>query len=413
MVNAKICRLALALALTTIAWTTALCQGQSRFSELPGSAQARISEIVAHENGLSEKWVKISLSGSDTQSNNLFGFSVATSSDTVVVASRYFGCLEGGAYVFVKPPSGWQDMVQTAKLTGSDFGPCGGSGFDHVAIDGDTILAGPGPSGATTYVFAKPEEGWNDATETAQLTAAPSLHGMASLAISGDDVVVGYPLAGSGIAAVFVKPPSGWQNTTQPALLSASDGGGSLGWSVAIDGKEIIAGAPAADAAAGAVYVFDQPPTGWTDMTQTTKLDSPDSTQGIGWGLSLSGNVVVAPGSSVVFAFVLPGTSLPKPPTATLNLPPDSGLSSAWIHDKVIAVGGGPGYPTYYGAMFGWTEPAGGWSRASSPDFEFWGKPSGGPQMIGYSVATDGTILVAGAPGHKHDTGIVYLFAPR
>jgi hypothetical protein len=415
----------LALVLAVALLPAASAQSQMRFSDLPDAAQARISEAVAREAGLPQKWAKITLSGSDTKQNNRFGFAVATSGDTVVVVSRYFDCLQGGAYVFVKPLTGWQDMTQTAKLTGSDFGPCGGSGFDEVAIDGDTIIAGPGPSGATTYVFVKPEGGWKDSTETARLNTNPNLYGMLSLGISGDTVVVGYPngLGNElGAAAVFVEPPSGWQDMTQTAVLSASDGasGDRLGWAVAIDGTRVIAGAPYAEVngviQAGAVYVFDQPSTGWADMTQTAKLISPDSMQiTLGWCVGMSQGAAVAGATTAAYVFADPGEewSAAEPPTGTLTMPQDSGPYSVSIGGDVVAIGTGGGYPTYYGAMFAWAEPLGGWQNASSPEFDFWGKPSGGPQLIGYSVATDGTILVAGAPGHKHDTGVVYLFAPK
>ena len=110
----------------------------------------------------------------------------------MVVASRAFDCIEGGAWAFVKPTTGWGNTTQTAKLTGSDWGPCGGSGFDEVAVSGDVIVAGAGPTGQTAYVFVKPAGGWKDMTETARLTTDPNLFGIFSLGISGRTVAVGY-----------------------------------------------------------------------------------------------------------------------------------------------------------------------------------------------------------------------------
>jgi hypothetical protein len=404
---------------------TASAKTSVNFSDLPASAQARISEAVARDSGLAQKWVRVRLSGSDTKPNNLFGFSIAASGDTVVVASRYFGCLEGGAYVFVKPATGWQDMTQTAKLIGSDFGPCGGSGFDEVAIDGNTIVAGPGPSGQTAYVFVEPENGWQDMTETAQLTANPNLYGLTSLAISGETVAVGYPLAlGNeiGATAVFVEPPGGWQDTTQTAILTASDGasGDQLGWSVAIDGETVIAGAPNAEVNgltwAGAVYAFNQPPAGWANMTQTTKLIGNPMIGGyLGACLSMSHGTAVACASTAAEIFVQPGAQLSvvNLPFGVLEIPPNAGAYSASISGNIVVIGTGGEYPTYYGAMFAWDRPSGGWQKVSSPDFQFWGKPSGGPQLIGYSVAASGSSLIAGAPGHKNSTGVAYLFMPK
>ena len=107
-----------------------------------------------------------------------------------------------------------------------------------------------------------------------------------SVAVSGNTVVVGAPEVniGSNIAAgaayVFVKPSSGWANETQVAKLTASDGvtSGDLGFSVAIQGDTIVAGAPdnCLPPNPGKVYVFVEPSSGWTDMTQTAELTSTD-----------------------------------------------------------------------------------------------------------------------------------------
>lgn len=396
------------------------------FPGLPVSVQSRIAKEFGRDFRVPVKWFRVKLSGSDTQPNNLFGFTVAVSGDTVVVASRYFGCLEGGAYVFVKPSTGWKDMTQTAKLTGSDFGPCGGSGFDEVAISGDTIVAGPGPDGATTYVFVEPRGGWRDATETARLHASGNFYGLMSAAIGGDTVAVGYPNAVGnevGALAVFVKPAGGWKDMTQQtATLTASDPGpgDQLGWSVAIEGNTVIGGAPYASVngikAAGAIYVFVEPPAGWMDMTQTARLTPTDSIAvQLGWCVSLSNSVAVGCADPAAYLFVEPnGGWTDMTPTAALNIPPNSGgFISASISGNVIATGApdSPGYPLYYGAAFAYLKPVGGWQNVSSQNAAFWGEPSGGNQLIGYSVSTGDGTFVVGAPGVKNDTGLVYLFA--
>ncbi len=114
--------------------------------------------------------------------------------------------------------------------------------------------------------------------ETAKLTAADGAANDQmgwSVAISGNTVVAGAPnamIAGrphQGAVYVFVEPVSGWANATETAKLTASDGGASdaLGTSVAISGDTIVAGAPKATVAGnpgqGAVYVFAKPPSGW------------------------------------------------------------------------------------------------------------------------------------------------------
>src|SRR5207247_699415 len=121
--------------------------------------------------------------------------------------------------------------------------------------------------------FVKPTTGWANATETAKLTAsdgaARDFFGE-SVAISPDTIVVGADSAtvGSnlhqGAAYVFVKPATGWTTATQTAKLTASDGAtdDDLGFSVAVSGDTVVAGAPGVNEGAnsfhGAAYVFGQ-----------------------------------------------------------------------------------------------------------------------------------------------------------
>jgi len=407
--------------------TTVLVQAADRFFDLQPASQSRISAILAQESKLPETLVRAHLTGTDLHSGNGFGHTVAISGDTVVVASGAFRCVKGGAYVFVKPRTGWQDMTQTAKLTGSDWGGCGVSGFDEVAISGDTIIAGPGPTWANVYVFVKPKGGWKDMTETARLSPNGEFYSLASIGISGDTVAVGYPNAlGNqlGALAVFVEPAGGWKNMTQQtATLTASDPGpgDQLGWAVAIDGDTVIGGAPYATVNgikwAGAVYVFAEPPGGWADMTQTAKLTPTYDIGGeLGQCAALEGGVAVGCSSTTAaYVFVEPiGGWTDMTPTGALNIPPNSGgFISASISGNVIATGApeSPGYPLYYGAAFAYLKPDGGWQNVSSPNAAFWGKPSGGNQFIGQSVSVSGGTFVVGAPGVRNDTGLVYLFA--
>ena len=89
---------------------------------------------------------------------------------------------------------------------------------------------------------------------------------------------------------------------TQTAKLTASDGAVgrlSFGVSVSISGNTVVAGAEIAKVNGnldqGAAYVFTEPASGWTNMTQTAKLTASDGTEFdcFGSGVSISGNTVV------------------------------------------------------------------------------------------------------------------------
>ena len=140
-----------------------------------------------------------------------------------------------------------------------------------------------------------------------QLTASDGATGDdfgVSVSISGNTVVVGALRSADnsqGAAYVFTEPASGWANMTQAAKLTASDGAANdyFGDSVSISGNTVVVGACNATVGAnggqGAAYVFTEPGSGWTNMTQTAKLTASDGAADDDFGdsVSISGNTVV------------------------------------------------------------------------------------------------------------------------
>src|SRR5262249_55639019 len=140
-----------------------------------------------------------------------------------------------------------------------------------------------------------------------------------SVGISGNAIVVGTPqnntlalkhpnapLSGNGAAYVFAKPAGGWVDTTETAKLVASDGadGDALGWSVAIAGNTIVAGAPNAnisgDSLQGALYVFVKSGSNWLSTTESAKLTTPHigpNLETVGKSVSISGNTIATGGA--------------------------------------------------------------------------------------------------------------------
>jgi hypothetical protein len=264
------------------------------------------------------------LSASDGAGSDHLGFSVAISGDTVVAGAdnKTVGAnaSQGAAYVFVEPAGGWATMTETAKLTASDGTPLAYFGFS-VTVSGDTIVVGAeganiGPTidQGAAYVFVKPPAGWaTTSTFTAKLTASDGTEHDelgSSVAISGDTVVVGAPLADlanpnresdQGAAYVFVKPPAGWATMTETAKVTASDAANDdeFGTSVGITGDTVIVGAPRADTAnpdQGAVYVFVKPVAGWANTsTFTAKLAASDgqAADEFGFAVAIDGDFVI------------------------------------------------------------------------------------------------------------------------
>jgi hypothetical protein len=227
--------------------------------------------------------------------------------------------VQGVAYEYTMPAGGWKSMTQTAELTANPTSEDTRLGVS-VAVSGGTIVAGDpeqtvgahGDAGAA-YVFVKPAGEWTSAHQVAELTASDPNPGNdrlgTSVAISGNTIVAGAPFhqvgtnGQQGAAYVFVKPAGEWANKSQSAELTASDGrpGDKLGYSVAVAGGRVLAGAPARQVAEysdqGAAFVFSEPGGGWSgSLTQVQELAASGDRTGDSFGesVAISGNLILA-----------------------------------------------------------------------------------------------------------------------
>src|SRR5208337_4114324 len=95
-----------------------------------------------------------------------------------------------------------------------------------------------------------------------------------------------------GAVYVYTEPTSGWTNMTQTAKLTASDGMAkdNFGATISISGNTVVVGAEGATVGAnpkqGAAYVFTEPSAGWANMTQTVKLSASDGAANSQFGSS-------------------------------------------------------------------------------------------------------------------------------
>ena len=139
----------------------------------------------------------------------------------------------GSAYLFTKPPTGWESTSTAAKLTASDGAAGDLFGFS-VAVDGDTVVVGAfrnddkGHDSGTAYVFTEPTSGWHDATESVKLTdpdGEPDDHCGESVAMGGDKLVVGAPGesdSGSQSGAAYVYEVGDWTAIPESAVGEAN-----------------------------------------------------------------------------------------------------------------------------------------------------------------------------------------------
>ncbi|MFN0208078.1 MAG: FG-GAP repeat protein [Planctomycetota bacterium] len=258
------------------------------------------------------------LKASNTESDDLFGFAVSVSGNTIVVTSwgedsaatgvngnqsDNSASFSGAAYVFVRNGIAWS---QQAYLKASNTDALDLFGYYSVSVSGDTIVVGAsGESSGSTgvngnqsdnsaafsgaaYVFVRTGTDWSQqAYLKASNTAADDGFGTV-VSVSGNTIIVGAEAedsnatgvdgnqssnaaSNSGAAYVFVRNGNSW---SQHAYLKASntDSGDAFGFSVAVSGDVVIVGAVREDSRAtgvngdgtnnsaveaGAAYMFD------------------------------------------------------------------------------------------------------------------------------------------------------------
>ena len=204
----------------------------------------------------------------------------------------------GTVYVFTRPETGWADATETARLT-TPFGTLHYTEQTSVAIskDGATIILGAAGDDGTgsCFVFLRPGPEWMDTIESARLLPSDGDHGDyfgSSVAVSADGAIAVAGAPGKdayaedhGAAYVFIRPDAGWDDAIESAKLTASDGmrGDGFGTSMIITdgGKRIVVGAPRLllnFSVGGTVYMFAKPPTGWTDASAAPELTNADLT---------------------------------------------------------------------------------------------------------------------------------------
>ena len=239
------------------------------------------------------------LLASDGEDYDYFGWSVATSGNTVIVGAPY-DFLNRGAYVYRFDGTDW---IET-KLTASD-----GTVWIHenfgtsVAVYGDTVVIGaPGDSelgglSGSAYVYRFVGTEWHETKLTASDGASEDRFG-SSVAVSGDYVVVGAwgdDDNGSYTGSAYIYYFGGTSYTG--TKLTASDGaqGDSFGHSVAISGDYVVVGAWGGDDngnSSGSAYVYSLVNGFWQE---TSKLTASDGAEGdkFGWSVAVDGDTVV------------------------------------------------------------------------------------------------------------------------
>jgi uncharacterized repeat protein (TIGR03803 family) len=380
-------------------------------AQAPASLRAAVRAKLGRINKAPGATQQAELTASDGGPNDLFGTSVAIDGFTAVVGAPGKNLTNGAAYVFVRSGTTW---TQQAELIASDGAPNDQFGFS-VAISGSTAVVGAYEKNSYTgaaYVFVRSGTTW---TQQAELTASDGAGGDAfgiSVAISGSTAVVGAEGKNflAGVAYVFVSSGTTW---TQQAELTASDTvtGELFGVSVAISDSTAVVGAIGYNVSFGAVYVFVRSGTTWTQQAELTASDGV-ADDGLGYSVAVSGSTVVAgaPGKNsstgAAYVFVRSGTTWTQQAelTASDGAPQDA-FGTSVASSGSTAVAGALGGNTV-GAAYVFMRSGTTWTQQD----ELTASDGTSGDAFGLSVAISGSTAVVGARNKGAFMGAAYVF---
>jgi hypothetical protein len=315
------------------------------------------------------------IKASNTGLSDLFGQSVAASGATMVIGApqedsdtigingdqtNTGAARSGAAYVFVRDGTNW---VQQAYLKASNTGADDRFGY-AVAISGNTIVVG------ALYEDSN------------------------ALGVNGDES--NNSIMDFGAAYVFVRTGTNWaqQAYLKPSKLFNYNGSTHFGGSVAVSGDVIVIGAPGADAASGAAFIFARNGTTWTPQQYILHPGSPLYGE-FGLTVSASGETVAVAGNNnnpYAYVFVRSGTNWIR--QGTLNT--FKGNSSVSVSGNTLAVGNvrSNSARIYIHNGTNWEEQA---------ELE----PSNAGGNFGSAVSVSGDLVLVGAPAESSSaTGV-------
>jgi hypothetical protein len=325
------------------------------------------------------------LLNSNPSNGDALGYASAISGNTIVVGApgAYVGEIEpGAAFVFVKPPSGWANMTESAKLIPSD-GADGDEFGSSVAISGNNIAVGAPDHPSSTrvgkgYFYTRPSvTGWSGTlTEFGSLgsgTANGATFG-ASIAVSGQYVLVGSP--GENTAYLIGCAANNGSCALDAKFFGVSGSSSAFGTAVAMNGFNFVVTDPYATVGSnqfqGAAYAFNY--LGHNTFSRAT-LTSSD-----GGFLDEMGISVAMTNNTIVVG--CPYCGLGRVLTA----------GAAYVYSK---------------------PPTGGWIDATQ-NAKLTSSDGVQGDELGFSVGVSGNIIVAGAPlkniGNNATQGEAYVY---
>jgi hypothetical protein len=322
-------------------------------------------------------------------------------------AGDYFGASSAvdGQYMIVGAPN----KTQTQTIAGAAY----------IFRRSDTSATG-------TYAFE---------TKLVSQTTGTSFYFGATVAISGDTVVVGEYGGGttrSGKVYVWFRTSGTTWTQQGPLVPSDPSANDNFGYSVAVDGDYIAVGAPfwdrktpSAITDCGAAYVFVRTGTTWAQQAQLLAND-PTASDQFGYSIAISASTVVVGARTwdqktpaaitdcgAAYVFVRTGTTWTQQAQLLASDPSASDRFGSYVavygdyvavgvldwDMKVPAINGCGCVYVYYRSGTTWTQQA----QLTAGD-------QATSDSLGLSISMNANYLVAGAYGRNTSTGCAYLY---
>ncbi|MFG0256669.1 MAG: hypothetical protein ACF8GE_02080 [Phycisphaerales bacterium JB043] len=371
----------------------------------------------------------------DPGDGDKFGAQVAISGDTMAVAAPFYDTATvtdaGAVFVYVRSGTTWSyqaTLIASDPESSDDFAGNENDIGRTVAIDGDTIVVGapnhttPSPTinPGVVYVFVRSSNMWSEQQKIGGGNDGYQFG--SSVDIEGDDLVIGERSATDnsvgtlvGAAYHYTRSSGTWSQNFQ-FTASTPDIGDFFGHTVAISGDTVVVGAPGydigSDANTGAVYVFVDGGSGWSEEDILTADDAAQSDD-LASSLDIDGDMVVAgaPGDNITidsvehpnagsaYVFTRSGANWNDEDKLTASdLEANDSLGeSVSISGNTVVVGApsedNGGQSTGIGAMYVYTESSGDWSELA----KYRAADDADDENFAVSVAIDGNTIIAGA----------------
>ncbi|MBC7910566.1 MAG: VCBS repeat-containing protein [Pyrinomonadaceae bacterium] len=265
----------------------------------PGASLSRLGAAYIFQRTNSIWNRQVTLLPSDLLGTVNFGYSVAISGDTIVVGALGNNQVFGQVYIFQRNGTAWSERqrIQSASRTFGTSVALDGT----ILLVGEPGAITRSQTGAvnayrfngSTWDFEAQFVG-NAATTADAFGISVSISGNTALVGAyGDDTNIGVD---AGSAYIFVRNGTIW--TEQAQFFATDPGVGNLyGWSVSLSGNTAAVGAYNDDlpgkANAGAVYVYERTGTTWSAQPKLVAGDAKADDK-LGYSVAINGNIIVA-----------------------------------------------------------------------------------------------------------------------